>query len=130
MLQGLKKVLLFALLYACPVLQKCSLQCRPAAHSENLYTHHSSSADLFFQKQALKASTKEKTKHFKSQGDGEHARAHNKAHTPCRRNMIFQSLNLLSSDTLLSSRIYTPFLCTYIMRNTYCSSRILLVAIV
>lgn len=97
---------------------------------ENLDTHYSSSADLFFQKQALKISTTEKTKHFTSQGDGEHAGAHYKAHMPCSRNVTFLSLNDFSSDTLQSSRICTPFLGTHINRNTHCSSGsgILLVA--
>lgn len=98
------------------------------AFRENLDTHHSSSAHLFFHKQGLKTSTKEKTKHFKSQGDGVHAGVHYKAHTPCSRNVTFLSLNLFSSDTLQSSRTCTPFLCTYIMRKAHCSSGILLVA--
>lgn len=133
MLQGLKKCTLFALLHACPA--QCSRRsalCSAAQPSstfrENLEKHYSSSADLFFQKQGFKTSTKEKTKHFKSQEEGEHAGVHYKAHIPFSRNVTFLYLKLFSSNTLQSSRTCTPFLCTYIMRNTHCSSGILLEA--
>lgn len=132
MLQGLWKSTLFALLYACLTRYSRSTLCSAAQQHIQRESWSTSflSVEFFFQNQALKSSTKEKPKHFKSMGDEEHAGAHYKAHIPCSRNMTFQSLNLFSSDTLQSSRICTHFLCTYIKRNTQHSSGsgILLVA--